>query len=125
MGEVSAEFECLSLFFPDLSNQKQETVTFSSQVAILFGVFHCRAIFSLPKKTFQDLLKKKKLKKNFVKAIASLSCLSGAVLSHFWYVYQNNYINLTSLMGFTKPIRHYAESTHVKKKMIQSHFKKS
>ena len=61
---------------------------------------------------------KKKLKKNFVKAIASLSCLSGAVLNHFWYVYQHNYINLASLMGFTKPIRHYAESTHVKKKKI-------
>ena len=63
LGEVSAEFDCLSLFSPDLSNQKQETVTFSSQVAILFGVFHCRAIFSLPKKTFQDLLKTK-LKKH-------------------------------------------------------------
>jgi len=77
-----------------LSNQRQGTVTVSSQVAFLFGVFHCRAIFSLPKKTCQDLLKKKKLKKNFVKAIASLSCLSGAVLSRFWYVYQHNYINL-------------------------------
>lgn len=63
LGEVSAEFDCLSLFSPDLSNQRQETVTFSSQVAILFGVFHCRAIFSLPKKTFQDLLKTK-LKKH-------------------------------------------------------------
>lgn len=60
--EVS-EFDCLSLFSPDLPNQRQETVTFSSQAAIIFGVFHCRAIFSLPKKTFQDLLKTK-LKKH-------------------------------------------------------------
>lgn len=101
MGEVS-EFDCLSLFSPDLSNQRQETVTFSSQVAILFGVFHCRAIFSLPKKTFQDLLKKK-LKKHFVKAIASFSCLSGAVLSHFWYVYQHNYIYKPRGWGLQSP----------------------
>ena len=47
---------------------------------------------------------KKKLKKHFVKAIASLSCLSGAVLSRFWYVHQHNYINLAQWMGFTKPI---------------------
>lgn len=114
------------LFSPQISPTKSKK-QLPFLVKLLFFSVYSTAVQYFPcLRKHSKTCWKKKLKKNFVKAIASLSCLSGAVLSHFWYVYQHNYINLASLMGFTKPIRHYAESTHVKKKkMIQSHFKKS
>ena len=77
------------LFSPQISPTKgKKQLPFL--VKLLFFSVYSTAVQYFPclKKHSKTCWKKKKWKKHFVKA--SFSCLSGAVLSHFWYVYQHN-----------------------------------